>query len=104
MDEVIEDEDEALILFSSFLDDYETFVLTLINDKQFYSYNEVSSALVNHELRRKNKDSSNSTSAEVLTVRGRSFNRKERRSWEIEVQDWFEESVCFLRRGTTLKS
>ena len=42
------------------------------------SYNEVSAALVNHELRRKNKESSNSTSAEALTVRGRSSNRKDK--------------------------
>jgi len=42
------------------------------------SYNEVSAALVNHELRRKDKESSNSTSAEALTVRGRSSNRKDK--------------------------
>jgi len=40
--------------------DYETFVLILINGKQFFTYNEVSSALVNHELRKKDKESSNS--------------------------------------------
>jgi len=37
--------------------DYKTFVLALINGKQFLGYNEVSSALVNHELRRKAKSS-----------------------------------------------
>jgi len=31
-------------------EDYETFVLTLINDKQSLSYNKVSSAIVNYEL------------------------------------------------------
>ena len=52
MDEVIKDEDKALILLSSLRnDDYETFVLTLINRKQSLRYNEVSTALVNHELR-----------------------------------------------------
>jgi len=57
VDLVIEEEDKALILLSSLPDeDYETFILTLINVKQFLGYNEVSSALVNHELRRKDKD------------------------------------------------
>jgi len=60
-----------LILLSSFPDeDYETFILTIINGKHSLGYNEVSSALANHELRRKNKESSSNTSADVLTVRG----------------------------------
>jgi len=66
-------EDKVLILLSSLPDeDYETFVLTLINGKQSLSYNEVSSALINHELRRKDKESSNSTSAAELTISDRS--------------------------------
>jgi len=77
IDEMIKDENKVLILLSSLPDDeYETFVLTLINDKSSLSYDEESTSIVNHELRRKNKESSNSTSAEVLTVRGRSSNRK----------------------------
>ena len=56
VDVVIEDEDKTLILLSSLPDeDYETFILTLINGKQSLSYNEISFALVNHELRRKKK-------------------------------------------------
>jgi len=51
-DDVIKDEDKALILLSSLLDDdYETCVLTLINGKQSLSYNEVLAALVNYKLR-----------------------------------------------------
>ena len=70
---VIADED---ILLSSLPDeDYKIIVLTLINDKQFLSYN-VLSALVNYELRRKDEESSNSLSVEVLTVRGKSSSRK----------------------------
>jgi len=53
---VIEKEDKTLVLLSSLLDeDYESFVLSLINGKQILNYNEVSSALVNHELKRKDK-------------------------------------------------
>ena len=79
VDVVIEVKDKALILLSSLPDeDYETFILTLINGKQFISDNEVSPALVNHELRKKDKESSNNTSVETLTIRGKSFNRKEK--------------------------
>jgi len=58
-DEVIKNEDEALILLSSLSDEeHKTFILTLINDKQSLSYNEVSTAFVNHELKKKDKQSS----------------------------------------------
>jgi len=68
---------KTLILLSSLLDNkYETFVLTLINDKSSLSYDEVSSTLVNHELRRKDKESSSSTLAKALTTRGHSFKWK----------------------------
>jgi len=49
----IEEEDKALILLNSLLDEeYETFSLTLINDKQTLNYSDVSVALVNYEVRR----------------------------------------------------
>jgi len=53
MNEMIKDEDKSLIMLSSFPDDeYETFVLTLTNGNSSLSYDEVSTALMNHELRR----------------------------------------------------
>jgi len=58
-------------------EEYETFVLTLINDKSSLSNNNVSDALVNHEVKRKDKESSSSsTIAEVLTARGVGFNHR----------------------------
>jgi len=49
----------------------------LINGKQSLNYNEVSVALVNYEVRRKDKQSSsNNTSAEALMVRGRGSNQE----------------------------
>ena len=67
MDEMIKEKDKTLILLSPLPDDeYETFVLTLINGKSSLNYDDVSAALMNHELRRKDKKSSNSTSAEIL--------------------------------------
>ena len=89
MDEVIKDEDKALILSSCLSDKkYETFVLTLINGKASLSYNDVSTALVNHEMRRKDEESSSSsTTVKVLNIRGMSFNhRKGKRCWQV--QDW----------------
>ena len=73
---VIEDEDNDLILLSSLPDEgYETFVLTLINERISLNYNEVINALVNLELRRRERESSSSnTSAEVLVARGSSSN------------------------------
>jgi len=70
VEEVIKNEDKALTLLSSLPDEeYDTFILTLINSKKSLSYNEASTALVNHEFRKKNKQSSISTSAEILAAR-----------------------------------
>jgi len=65
-----------LILLSSLPDEgYETFVLTLINERTSLSYSEVIAALVNFELRRKDKEYSTSdTSTEVLITRESSPN------------------------------
>ena len=57
MNVVIDDEDKILILLSSLPDEgYETFVLTLINGRTFLSYSEVTTALVNLELRMKDNE------------------------------------------------
>ena len=68
---MIKDEDKALILLSSLLDEkYKTFILILINGKASLSYNNVSASLMNHEVRRKQKKSSfSSTTTEELTAR-----------------------------------
>ena len=86
LDVVIEDEDKALILLSSLPVEkcetfvgYETFVLTLINERTSLSYSEVITALMNLELKRTDKECSTSgTSAEVLVVRGSSPNQRRR--------------------------
>ena len=59
--------------------EYEIFTLILINDRQSFNYNEVSSALGNYEVRRRDRlSSSESTTAETLAVRGRGSNRNGR--------------------------
>lgn len=76
LDVKINDEDKALILLSSLPDDkYETFVLTLINGHTTLNCNEVTSALVNHAVR-KDKESSHMSSGETLSARERSLNRQ----------------------------
>ena len=72
---VIDDEDKMLILLSSLPNErYETSVLTLINGRTSLRYKKVTTALVNLELRMKDKESSGSTSAKVLAVGGDSPN------------------------------
>jgi len=76
-DVVIEDEDTTLILLSSLPDEgYEIFVLNLINGRTSLSYSKVSAALVNLELRKDKACFTNNTSADVLTARGSSPNRR----------------------------
>ena len=66
-----------MILLSSLsVEGYETFILTLINGRTSLSYSEVITALVNLELRRKDKEFLGSISAEELTVRERSPNQR----------------------------
>ena len=49
-----EKEDKTLILLNSLPDEeYGTFILTLISGKQSLNYNDVSTALVNYKVRRK---------------------------------------------------
>ena len=78
VDMKIEEEDKTLILLNSLPEEeYEAFILTLINGKQTLNYSDVSDDLVNYEVRRKDKQSSsNGISAEALMVRGRGSNRK----------------------------
>ena len=77
VDMVIEEEDKTLILLSFLPDEeYETFVIILINGRTLLKYFEVSTALVNLELRRKDKESLGGTSVEALTIRGRSPNQR----------------------------
>jgi len=55
----IDEEDKAVILLNSLPEEeYETFTLILINERQFLNYNEVSAALVNYEVRRQDRLSS----------------------------------------------
>jgi len=84
-------------------EEYETFILTLINDKQTLNYGNVSAALVNYEARKKDKQSSsNGTSAEALMLRGRGSNRKgktprERSEFRPEFRDLKKNQCAFCK-------
>ena len=93
VDVMVDEEDKAVILLNSLPgEEYETFTLTLINDRQSLNDNEVSVALVNYEERRQNKlSSSGSTTAEASAVRGRSSNRKGRCDLEDQSPDQVSE-------------
>ena len=80
MDMEIDEEDKAVILLNSFpVAEHETFTLTLINEKKSLNYNEVPAALVSYEVRRQDRlSSSGSTTTEVLAVKDRSSNQKDR--------------------------
>jgi len=71
----IEKNDKGLILLNSLPnEEYEAFVLTLINGKLSRNYSDVSAALVNHEVRRKDIFSFSSTTTEVMTASGMGSN------------------------------
>ena len=78
IDVTIEEDDKALILLNSLPDEeYTTFILALINDKQSLNCSDVSSTLMNQELTRKDKQcSSSSTTAEAMTTRGMGSNHR----------------------------
>ena len=79
LDIVIDDEDKALILLSSLLDEgYETFMLTLINGRTSISYKKVTTALLNLELRKDKERSTSDTSAHALAARESSPNRRQK--------------------------
>ncbi|ONK80561.1 uncharacterized protein A4U43_C01F19200 [Asparagus officinalis] len=77
VDIMVEDEDKAMLLLCSLSeDDFGMFFLTLINGRTTVSYKEVTSALVNYELRKNDGELFERASGDALAVRGRSPNRQ----------------------------
>ncbi|KAK8952544.1 hypothetical protein KSP39_PZI003453 [Platanthera zijinensis] len=72
LDEDVGDVDKTLLLLNSLPDVYENFTMSLIHEKEVLKYSEVSTTLLNHEFRRRDKESSKVESAEALVShRGR---------------------------------
>ena len=74
VDEKITDEYKAVILLGTLPDEeYDTFMLTLLNERSSLIYSKVTNTLTNYDLRRKDKETfRTSTSGETLSMRGRS--------------------------------
>ena len=65
VDVEVNEEDKAVILLNSLpAEEYETFTLTFINGRQSLNYHEVSSALVNYETRRQDRQSSQASTSQ----------------------------------------
>ena len=108
-DAAIEEEDKALILLNFLPDEeYETFILTLINGKQTLSYSEVSAALINYKVKRKDKQSSQWYISRGIKGKRQGFQSEgQTRAWEIKVEARFqrseEEPMCLLQRVRALE-
>ncbi|KAM2047258.1 hypothetical protein ACFX1T_005942 [Malus domestica] len=73
LDEDIKDEDKALILLNSLPDSYEHFVTTIMHGKETVKFEDMSNALMNYEMR--HRDKNHDSTSEALFVRGRSSER-----------------------------
>ena len=67
LDEVVKDEDKALILLNSLPDSYEHLATTLIYGKDTVKFDDVSNALMNNEFRKRDKEAHNDTSEAFVT-------------------------------------
>ncbi|KAM1980190.1 hypothetical protein ACFX15_036829 [Malus domestica] len=74
LDEDIKGEDKALILLNSLPDSYEHFVTIIMHGKETVKFEDVSNALMNYEMR--HRDKHHDSTSEALFVRGRSSERK----------------------------
>ncbi|KAM1232702.1 hypothetical protein ACFX13_002545 [Malus domestica] len=75
LDEHVKDEDKALILLNSLPEAYDYLATTLIYGKDTINFENVSNALMNHEVRHKDKQVHN-TASDALFVRGRMNKRR----------------------------
>ena len=76
LDERFEDEDKALLLLNSLLDEYDHFTTTLLHRKNNITFDAVCSALYNSDIRKKDMKDYRDTVAEALIARGHSQSHK----------------------------
>ena len=78
----INDVDKALLLLNSLPKTYYHLTTTLLYDKDEIKFNDVSNALMNNEIQKKDLHAHRDSSSEALNVRSSSFNRKSKgREW-----------------------
>ena len=78
LDETFKDERKAMLLIASLPNELDHLCITLIHGEEKLSFEEVCSALLNYEIRKKDQREHRDDSVEALTMRGRSQNKK----WE----------------------
>ena len=76
LDVKIEDEDKALLLLNSLPESYEFLVTILLHGITNIDFEDVSNALINNEMRKKEKEAYQDSSSNVLTARGRTSTLK----------------------------
>ena len=76
LDEKFEDEDKALLLLNSLLDEYDHLTTILLHGKDNVIFDDVSSVLYNSKTRKKDRKDHRDTVAEALIARGCSQSRK----------------------------
>ena len=76
LDVEIDDEDKALLLLNSLPESYEHLTTTLLYGKDEIKFNDVSNALMNNEVRKKDQYAHRESSSDAFTARGRTSTRK----------------------------
>ena len=83
LDVEIDDEDKALLLLNSLPESYEHLTTTLLYGKDEIKFNDVSNALMNNEVRKKDQYAHRESSSDAFTARGRTSTRqKSRGRWK----------------------
>ena len=72
----IDDEDKALLLLNFLPESYEFLVTTLLHGITNIDFEDVSNALINNEIRKKENETYQGFSSNVLTAHGRIFTWK----------------------------
>ncbi|KAK5839561.1 hypothetical protein PVK06_008362 [Gossypium arboreum] len=103
-DEKFEDEDKALLLLNSLPDEYDHLTTTLLHGKDTITFDTVCSALYRYETRKKDKKDHRDTTAEVLTVRGRSYSSKPGRRGKSKGRPAKDECVFCREKGHSKKN
>ena len=80
LDETFKDEHKAMALISSLPDEFDHLCISLIHGKEKLFFEEVCTALLNYEIRKKDKREHQDESVQALTMRGRSQNNWEKMS------------------------
>ena len=99
LDETFKDECKAILLIGSLPNELDHLCIIIIHGKDKLSFKEVCYALLNYEIRKKDKKYYWDKSVKALTVRGRSQNKKWKKMGKLRPKsDWKKMSVPFVMR------